>query len=289
MSARLVNIDRKTPMLFPVDMRNWLPENHLVHFVVEAVELLNISSFRINGSGSGDRQYPPSMMLALLIYCYATGTFSSRRIEAATYTDVAVKYICGGHAHPDHSVISTFRKDNKAAFEEAFKQILLMAREMGHLKKVGGISVDGTKIHANASKHSAVSYGYATKMIEEIEAEIKELTAKAEAADSTPLADGLTIPKELGRREERKAKLEEAKKVMEERYEEAKAAREAGKAEKPGKSGGKEKPLRSRGRLSRSAARALCARAAVMLLTARFTVGALLNALFLLNAKAGSA
>jgi transposase len=79
MSARIVNIDRKTPMLFPVDMRNWLPENHLVHFVVDAVELLNISSFRINNSGSGDRQYPPAMMLALLIYCYATGTFSSQR------------------------------------------------------------------------------------------------------------------------------------------------------------------------------------------------------------------
>jgi transposase len=249
MSARLVNIDRETPMLFPVDMREWLPENHLVHFVVDAVAVLGIHSFKINTSGSGDEQYPPDMMLALLMYCYATGVFSSRRIEAATYTDIAVKYICGGRAHPDHSVISAFRKDNKAAFEEAFKRLLLLAREMGHLKKVGGISVDGTKLHANASKHSAVSYEYAVKMLEEIEQEIQALVAKAEAADSTPLAEGLTIPDEIARREERKGKLEAAKAVMEERFKEAKRGKEEAEKQsgespdKPAGSSGKEKPL----------------------------------------------
>jgi hypothetical protein len=172
--------------------------------------------------------------------------FSSRKIEATTYTDVAVKYICGGIAHPDHSVISAFRKDNKAAFEEAFKRILVLAVEMKYLKKLGGISVDGTKLQANASKHSAVSYGYAVKMLEELEKEVKELTAKAEEADSIPLAEGLTIPEEIGRREERKAQLEVAKKVMEERYEEAKRGKEEAKrgkeeAEKEKKSEGKDR------------------------------------------------
>jgi transposase len=243
MGARLVNIDRETPMMFPVDLKEWLPENHLVHYVVDAVSMLNIDSFRINKTGSGNEQYPPEMMLSLLVYSYATGTFGSRKIEAATYTDVAVRYICGGKAHPDHSVISAFRKDNKAVFEEAFTQILLMSRETGLLKKVGGISVDGTKIHANANKHSAVSYKYAVKMIEEIEKEVKELMAKAEGADNTPLEDGLRIPDEIARREERKAKLKEAKKVMEGRFEEVKRAREAGKDEAPKKQTTREKPL----------------------------------------------
>jgi transposase len=247
MSVRLVNIDRETPMLFPPDMREWLPGNHLVHFVVDAVSVLDISSFKINNAGSGDRQYPPGMMLALLIYCYATGTFGSRRIEAATYTDVAVRYICGNKAHPDHSVICAFRTDNRAAFEEAFKQILLMAREMGHLKKVGGISVDGTKLHANASKHSAVSYKYAVEMIAEAEREVAELVAKAEGADNTPLEEGLEIPEEIERREERKAKLEMAKKAMEERFEEVKQGQRVEKEQEGGPKGGgkhqKEKPL----------------------------------------------
>jgi transposase len=251
MSVRLVNIDRETPMLFPVDLREWLPGNHLVHFVVDAVSVLDIGSFKINNTGSGDRQYPPEMMLALLIYCYATGTFGSRRIEAATYTDVAVRYICGNEAHPDHSVICAFRTDNRAAFEEAFKQILLMAQEMGQLKKVGGISVDGTKIHANASKHSAVSYQYAVEMIAEAEREVAELVAKAEGADTAPLEEGLKIPVEIARREDRKAKLEVAKKAMEERFEAVKQGQMAEREETAGKDGEpkntakkqKEKPL----------------------------------------------
>jgi transposase len=90
-------------MLFPPDLREWLPENHLVYFIVDIIGQLDISRFKVNSRGSGSEQYPPEMMLALLIYCYATGIFGSRRIEAATYTDVAVRYICGGKAHPDYS------------------------------------------------------------------------------------------------------------------------------------------------------------------------------------------
>ncbi|MDR1931057.1 MAG: transposase, partial [Treponema sp.] len=101
------------------------------------------------------------MMLELLVYCYITGTFSSRRIQQATYTDVAVRYICGGKAHPEFSVICAFRRENREAFKEAFIKVLGIAQETGHLKKLGNISVDGTKIKANASKHKAVSYEYA--------------------------------------------------------------------------------------------------------------------------------
>ena len=132
-----MNIDRETPMLFPEDMRSWLPENHLVHFVVDAVNQIGVSGFRVNKRGCGDEQYPPEMMLALLVYSYATGRFGSRTIEAATYTDVAIRYICAGAAHPDHSVICAFRKENKEAFEEAFTKILVLARQLNKLKKVG--------------------------------------------------------------------------------------------------------------------------------------------------------
>ena len=158
MSAHFVNIDRETPMLFPPDLKEWLPENSMVYFIVDAVEQLDIKKFSINERGTGSDQYPPSMMLSLLIYCYATGRFSSREIERATYNDVAVRYICGGDKHPDHDTICTFRVTNRAAFKEAFVKILLLAKELKILKNIGGVSVDGTKIKANASKHAAVSY-----------------------------------------------------------------------------------------------------------------------------------
>jgi transposase len=208
MSERFVNIDRETPMLFPVDMREWLPENHLVHFVIDAIEQIEISGFKVNHRGTGSEQYPPKMMLALLIYSYITGRFGSRTIEAATYTDVAIRYICGGETHPDHSVICTFRKDNGKVFEEAFTKILLLARQTGQLKKVGGVSVDGTKIHANASKHNAVSYKRAGEIIEELKKEVKQLVLLAENADGKTLEPGLNIPDEIKRRKDRKRALE---------------------------------------------------------------------------------
>ena len=207
-------------MLFPADLREWLPENSLVHFIIDAVDTLDLSSFSINTRGSGNAQYPPAMMLTLLIYSYATGRFSSREIEQTTYFDVAVRYICGGDKHPDHDTICSFRLKNRDVFKESFIKVLMVASEIGNLKKVGGISVDGTKISANASKHSAVSYKRAVKKIKQLELEIEQLTQKAEEADSTPLLDGLTIPDEISRRENRKKALEKAKAAIEERYEE---------------------------------------------------------------------
>ena len=221
MSERIKNIDRETPMLFPEDMREWLPKNHLVHFVVDAVGQIGMGAFKVNKRGTGDEQYPPEMMLALLIYSYATGRFGSRTIEAGTYTDVAMRYICGGEAHPDHSVICAFRKENKAAFEEAFTKILVLARQVKQLKKVGGISVDGTKIKANASKHKAVSYKRAGEIIAELEEEVAQLMKMAEEADGKGLEEGLKIPDEIQRREDRQAALKAARAEMEEMYKEA--------------------------------------------------------------------
>ena len=150
MSARFVNVDRDTPLLLPVDMRLWVPEDDLVHFVLAAVEGVCLSAFRVNDRGTGSEQYPPRMMLALLIYCHANGLFGSRRIERATYRDVGVRYLTGDR-HPDHDTVCKFRRENSEAFGEAFLEVLKLAREAG-LLRVGTVSVDGSKIRANASK-----------------------------------------------------------------------------------------------------------------------------------------
>ena len=218
-----MNIDRETPMLIPVDMRDWLPENHLVHFVIDAIKQLELSGFKVNTRGSGDEQYPPEMMLALLVYSYVTGRFGSRTIEAETHTDVALRYICGDKAHPDHSAICRFRKENKEVFEEAFTKILLLAHQLKKLTKVGGISVDGSKMKANASKHKAVSYKRAGEIIEELRLEVAELVKLAEETDGQGLEEGLTIPDEIKRREDRQAALHVARTAMEEMYKEAEA------------------------------------------------------------------
>lgn len=219
-------------MLLPPDLREWVPEDSMVHFIIDAVESLDIQGFSVNDRGSGSPQYPPAMMLALLVYSYATGRFSSREIEQATYYDVAIRYLCGGDQHPDHDTICTFRTKNREAFKEAFVKVLMLAQEMGHLKKVGGIAVDGTKIIANASKHAAVSYKRAEEMVRQLELEIEQLTRKAEEADSVPLDTGLSIPDEIKRREDRKAKLLAARKVIEKRYAEVRRQKQEDYEEK---------------------------------------------------------
>lgn len=251
MPARFVNIDHDTPLLLPPDLRDWVPEDHLVHFIMEAVELLDLSAARVNHRGTGSEQYPPSMMLGLLIYCYATGTFSSRRIERLTHENVAVRLLCADR-HPDHDSICTFRRENRALLESSFHQVLEVAARIRVLR-VGDVTLalDGTKILANASKHrgspvhrpplfpsasSAVSHGHAVKQRVLLEEQIAELLAKADAADSAPLEDGLTVPGEIARRRERIEKLREATAVIEarakERHREERAAFEARQRER---------------------------------------------------------
>ena len=215
MAARFVNIDYDTPLILPPNLRDWVPAGHLAHFILDAVEEMDLRQVRVNDRGTGSEQYPPGMLLALLLYCYATGVFSSRRIEQASFDSVPVRMICGD-THPDHDTICTFRRENKALLQETFVRVLELAQELKFLQ-VGQITVavDGTKVLANASKHAAVSYEHAGKTIQQLDLEVKELLTKAEQADSTPLEEGLTIPQEVQRRQERKAKLAAARAQIE--------------------------------------------------------------------------
>lgn len=217
MAARFVNIDYDTPLMLPPNLRDWVPAGHVAHFILDAVEELDLRQVRVNERGTGSEQYPPRMLLALLLYCYATGVFSSRRMEQATSDSVSVRMICGD-THPDHDTICTFRRENKALLQESFVRVLELAQALQFLQ-VGQltVAVDGTKVLANASKHAAVSHERAGKTIQQLDGEVKELLAKAEQADSTPLEEGLTLPQEVQRRQERKAKLAAARAEIEAR------------------------------------------------------------------------
>src|SRR5881409_1553740 len=225
MAARFVNLDRQTPMFLPCDLREWVPGDHLIHFILDAVEQIPTNHFQANHRGTGSEQYPPTMMLALLIYCYATGRFGSRTIEAATHSDVAVRYLCANH-HPDHASICAFRTANQTAFEAAFVSVLQLAQQL-HLTKVGTVSVDGTKIQANASKHAAVSYQRAGEMIAQLELEVKDLLERAQQAEAREAQETLDIPAELARREKRVAALKQARQVIEQRAKEMASAQQA--------------------------------------------------------------
>lgn len=217
MPARYVIVDRETPLLLPPDLRDWVPADHLVHFIIDAVAELDLRAARVNERGSGSEQYPPAMMLGLLVYSYATGVFGSRRIEQSTHENVAVRLLCAD-THPDHDTICTFRRQNRELLAQSFAQVLELAARCEVLK-VGEITVaiDGTKVLANASRHAAVSHGRAGEQLQQVELEIEQLLAKAEQADAQPLQDGLTIEGELARRHERKARLQQARAEIEAR------------------------------------------------------------------------
>ena len=175
--------------------------------------------------GSGSASYHPRMLLGILVYGYATGIFSSRKLERATYDSVAFRFIAAND-HPDHDTIATFRRRFLKQIEGLFVQVLLLAREMGMLK-LGTLGLDGTKIHANASRHSALSYEHAGKIEAQLKAEVAELMAKAEAADKADIPDGMSIPDELARREVRLQKIAEARAKIEARAKERFAREQA--------------------------------------------------------------
>jgi len=221
--SNFIQADPNQPLLLPIDLREWVPADDMVHFILEAVERVPLAHFQFNVRGSGSKQYHPRMMLALLIYCYANGVFGSRRIEAATYRDIAVRYLCAD-THPDHDTICKFRRENVEAISESFLQVLRLAQEL-KLLKVGTISVDGTKVDANASKHRNVRYDRAGDLIEQLEADIAALLDKAEQSDSAEREAGQQLPEGLARREKLKAELEAARGRLEAEAK-ARAARE---------------------------------------------------------------
>src|SRR4029453_15492324 len=191
-------IDRDTGFLLPPSVDEWLPERHLARFVVEVIEGLDLRARIGSYRGCGEASYHPRLLLGILLYGYATGVFSSRKLERATYDSVAFRFIAANQ-HPDHDTLAAFRRRFLGEIPEFFVQVLELAREMG-LLRMGTVALDGTKIHANASRHSALSYEYAGKI--EAQLKVADLLAKAEAADRSDLPDGLSIPDELARREE---------------------------------------------------------------------------------------
>ena len=239
-------IDRHIAYLLPPSVEDWLPERHLARFVVEIVDQLDVSAMSGAYRGSGSASYHPRLLVGLLVYGYATGVFSSRKLERATHNSVAFRFVAANQ-HPDHDTIAAFRRRFLKEIEALFVKILLLAREMG-LLKLGTVALDGTKVHANASKHSALSYEHAGKIEAQLKAEVAELLAKAEAADQANLPDGMSIPDELARREERLKKIAEARAKIEarakERYERelaehraklaAREAKEKATGKKPG-------------------------------------------------------
>src|ERR1700730_2217491 len=244
-------VDRQTGFLVPPSGDEWLPQRHLARFVVEVIDGLDLRELIGSYRGSGSASYHPAMLLGLLVYGYATGVFSSRKLERATYDSVAFRFIATND-HPDHDTIATFRRRFLPEIEGQFVKVLLLAREMGVLN-LGTVALDGTKIHANASRHRALSYEHAGKLEAQLKGEVAVLLAKAEAADKADVPDGISIPEELERREERLKKLAEARTKIEARaserlareqaeYEAKIAAREA-KAKARGKKPGGKPPV----------------------------------------------
>lgn len=217
--------------LLPQSLREWLPQSHLVHFVMDVVASLDIKEiervYQVKDH-RGERPWNPRMMLALLVYGYCIGVRSSRRLERATYEDVAFRLLTGD-SHPDHSSIAEFRRAHLDALTRLFTQVLQLCIKAG-MVKLGRVALDGTKIKANASKHKAMSYAYMERTEKELQAQVQQLMAEAEASDKAEDAvhgkerRGDELPKELRRREERLQRIQAAKAALEA---EAKAARDA--------------------------------------------------------------
>jgi transposase len=220
-----IQADRKTAYLLPPTLDDWLNEDHLARFVVEVIDQLDLSNLTRQYAGRGSKAHHPATLLAILVYGYATGVFSSRRLERATYDSVAFRYIAAG-THPDHDTLATFRRRFLDELAGLFVQVLELAREM-KLLKLGTVCLDGTKIHANASRHSALSHGHIEKLEVQLKAEVQDLFAQAESADQANVPDGVSLPDEIKRREDRLAAMAAAKVKIaaraEQRYQREKA------------------------------------------------------------------
>lgn len=214
MSGKFQTINRDTAYLLPPSLQDWLPEKHLARFVVDIVDGLDLSELESCYGGGGKQAYHPAILRALLFYGYATGVFSSRKLEQATHDSVAFRFITAD-THLDHDTIATFRKRFLKELEGLFVQMLVMVKVMG-LFKLGHVSLDGTKIKANASRHKAMSWGYANTLEEQLRKEVAGLLKQAEAADAEEEPE-LDISDERARREGRLAAIDKAKKEIERR------------------------------------------------------------------------
>lgn len=245
MSNKFIPIERDKPCVIPVQA--WLPTDHLARFIVDLVEGLDVTALEAAYGGGGSAPYPPKMMLALLFYGYATGIFSSRALERATYDLIPVLYITG-NTHPDHNSINTFRKRFLPELQGLLVQILLRAYGLGVLQ-LGNLSLDGSKVHANASKHQAMSWDYANRLDDQLRAEVETLLQQAEAGNPEPVP-GLKVAAEVALRQARLQQLGDVKAELEARaharyeqervaYEEKLAQRQAQEQARGRKLGGR--------------------------------------------------
>ena len=202
MSRTFKKVDYDRALDLTVRLGDCLPPEHLARFVVDSVAQLDLSALYAHYGSRGGEPYAPEMLLSLLLYGYATGVFSSRKIERATYEAVPFRFITG-NLHPDHDTLATFRRTFLPELKDLFVQILLLAQEAGVLK-LGTISLDGTKVHADASKRKEVSYQRLLELEARLRSEVEELFALSEQSEQPEVLDGLVVREEIGRREDRR-------------------------------------------------------------------------------------
>ena len=247
--SRFKPIKRDMNYLFPPSMSDWLPHQHLARFIVEIVEQLDLKAMERTYGTSGSDAFHPALLLSILMYGYATGVFSSRKLENATYDSIAFRFVAADQ-HPDHDTLNTFRHRFLEEIEVLMVQVLMIARTLGVLR-LGNIALDGSKIKANASKHSALSYGYIKKLEEQLKGEVRKLMALAEAADNEQIPDGIHLPDEIARREDRLKAIATAKAKIEaraqERFEQEQADYQAKVDRREAKSKESGKPPRGKG------------------------------------------
>jgi len=213
--ARFLPIDRDSVYLFPPSVQDWLPETHLARYIANVIESLDLCAIERAYAGRGSDAYHPASLMSLLIYGYATGVFSSRRIELATHDSIAFRYLACNR-HPDHDTLASFRRRFGGEFQTLFVQVLQIA-QANRLSQFGSVSLDGTKLHANASRHSALSYEHAGRIETRLRQEVQELLALAESADQSELPEGLCVPAEIARREDQLTAIAAAKAKIEAR------------------------------------------------------------------------
>lgn len=212
MTRKFKTADYDKTLDLQISMREAIPPDHLVRFIVDIIAQLDLSGLYQAYARLGAPPYAPEVLLGLLFYGYTTGVFSSRKLERATYEVLPFRYV-SGDMHPDHATIAAFRKQNLAVLKDLFVQILLVAEAMGQLQ-IGNVSADGSKIHADASKSKAVSYGRLLALEAFLQAEVEELFALAEAADGGALPAEMKVEDEIARRQQQLERLAEAKKVL---------------------------------------------------------------------------
>jgi transposase len=240
---RFLNYEPGQLLLLPPDLREWLEEGHLAYFILDVVETLDLSEIyaSYDGSRGGRPGFDPRLLVGLLVYGYCVGVRSSRKIEKATYESVPFR-VLAANQHPDHATVAEFRRRHLEALSRLFVQVLRLCEKAG-LVRLGHVALDGTKMRANASKHKAMSYGRMEEKIGELEAQVKELLAAAEAVDQAEDAEhgskrGDELPKELRFRQQRLEKIRQAKKALEA---EAEAAEQRRREEKEAKAKAKSK------------------------------------------------